>query len=137
LQIPWHLAVQLIEAGRVLIDKKFKFLDGEIAEKWLLILSDNLIEDSHVYCLTTSKVKTYQRSYADYISINHPTFGNKQIIIEIERIDLISIHILKAKYENEEFIIKNKAPSNLMNKIYNTIKNSIRIAQYQKDWLGL
>lgn len=131
----WYIAANLIEAGRVLIDKNFEFPDGEYGKKWLLILSDKLIENSYIYCLTTSQHNTYQRSYSDYIVTNDPALGNKTIIIEIERIDLISINLLKRKYQNNVLEIKAKIAPSLMIEILNKIQDSERIANYLKEWL--
>jgi len=136
LQTSWHNAVKLIEAGRVLLDKNFKFKDSFVKPKWILVLSNKIINRSYIYCITTSQNKTYQRTFSDYIETKDPAFGGKNIIIEIERIDLISINLLKMKYMNKELIIKDKISQELMNEILSRIQDSERIEDYKKEWLG-
>jgi len=48
-----------IRARAVLRDSEYKFRDGESKPKWIVILSDNLIEESIIFTLTTSQVKNY------------------------------------------------------------------------------
>jgi hypothetical protein len=133
----WDSVRALINAGRVLIDKCFIFPDGNVKPKHILILSDNIVEESYIYCLTTSQTGTYRGSYAEYIECNDLAFGNKQIIIEIERIDIINLKLLEKKYRRKELVIKGKIKQDLLSEIMSRIEESERIPMYYKEWLGL
>jgi len=90
----------ILSLGTVVHDRNFVFHDGEIKSKYFIILS-NLIEDSYVYTLTTSQLDTYKASIHDVCEITDPVFPKKNIV-EINRVDLISIKKLMIKVNNHD-----------------------------------
>jgi len=81
-------------------DRNFVFHDGEIKSKYFIILS-NLIENSYIYTLTTSQLDTYKASIHDVCEITDPVFP-KKYIVEINRVDLISIKKMMIKVNNHD-----------------------------------
>jgi len=134
----WNTVSNLIKAGSILIDKKYKFNDGSVKTKLLLILSNKIIGNSYIFCLTTSQKRIYPGSYADFYVTNDPAF-DRETIIEIERIDLLPIECVKEKYNNGELVIKrrNKLAPEELSKILDKIQDAKRIPAYKKMWLDL
>lgn len=134
MRIPWAALSPFIEAGAVFRDAKYLFPDGESKPKWFVVLSEKVIENSYIYCLTTSQVDTYLGSYSTFIKCKDPVF-QKEIIIEIERIYIMDIKKIKAKYENGIIEYKGTLEQTLLEEIKEEIENSERIEEIFKDWI--
>jgi hypothetical protein len=134
MRIPWASLSPFIKAGAVFRDEKYLFTDGGSKPKWFVVLSDKIIENSYIYCLTTSQVDTYLGSYSTFIKCQDPVFG-KDIIIEIERIYVMDINKIKAKYENGIIEYKGTLKQTLLEEIKEEIENSERIEEIFKDWI--
>ena len=132
MRIPWTALSKFIEAGAVFRDSNFIFSDGESKPKWFVVLSDKIIDNSYIYCLTTSQVDTYLGSYSTFIKCKDPVFG-KDIIIEIERIDVMNINKIKTKYEDGIIEYKGTLEQALLDEIKEEIENSERIEEFFKD----
>ena len=87
--------IRNLSRGTVIRDDKFMFPDGEIKAKYFIILSD-LIKDSYIYTLTTSKLDTYQTSIHAECIIEDPIIPLKSIV-EIRRVSLTSAKKLAYK----------------------------------------
>ena len=134
MRIPWTALSPFIKAGAVFRDAKYLFSDGESKPKWFVVLSEKIIENSYIYCLTTSQVGTYFGSYSTFIKCQDPVF-EKDIIIEIERIYIMDIKKIKAKYENGIIEYKGTLEQTLLEEIKEEIENSGRIEEIFKDWI--
>jgi hypothetical protein len=133
MKIPWDVLKQHIEAGAVFRDECFKFADGETKPKWFVILSSKLCEENYVYCLTTSQTGTYRSSYSDFVETTD-VFA-KTTIIEIERINLIPLEVIKQKYGRDEIEYKGTLKKETMDQVYEKIECSDRIEAFYKDWI--
>lgn len=132
-----HSISDIIRAGSVIIDRAYVFEgDEDTRAKHYIILSNTLIEDSYVYCLTTSKTGTYSGSFAEYIKASDPALGN-DIIIELERISLIKISVLQKRYDAGNLVVSKDCvlSPELLTAILERIEDSERIPEYIKDWL--
>jgi len=133
MHLPWARLLQLLQCGTVLFDARFQFPDGSTKPKWIVLLSGLLEDQSYAYCLTTTQLQTYEGNYSTHLVCTDPTLGGKKVVIEVERLSLISATILRSRYD--EGIVQYKGSLNpaLVAKLLELIEESDRIPEYLKD----
>ena len=131
---PWEILQKLIARGTVFLDTKFRFVDGQIKAKFIVVLSTKIIKDHYIICPTTSQLGTYRNSYSCFVRCNDPAFG-KKTIIEIERCEPAKIIRLKHKYDNEDLKYIGLLSTGTFEKIMAAVEESDRIEEPYKGWI--
>ena len=137
---PIELQSYNIRARAVLLDLEFVFPgDEECTPKWIIVLSDNLIEGDIIFTLTTSQAGTYSGSFRHHIlvlKIDEPCF-EKDCVIEIERTHPADVEKLLEKCKAGKIKHKGYISERLLNLIFNEIAECSTIYEYIKDGLGV
>jgi hypothetical protein len=138
--IPEELRSYNIRERAVLLDLDFSFPgDKCITPKWIIILSDNLIEGEIIFTLTTSQAETYSACFRQHLSINKDdeTCFEKDTIIEIERTHPADVGKLLDKCRNKRIKHKGYISEKLLKRIYDEIAECPTIYEYIKQGLGV
>ena len=133
----WSVVLQKIKPGSVFRDNEYIHSDGTLDEKWFIILSD-VVESNYWYCLTTSKVNTTYKNvhFSKIIKTSDKPFPIPTII-EIERVDAISIDIIQKKYDENKIEYKGCIDPLLLEEIFDKQRESISIPDDIKEHLKL
>ena len=129
-----------VSAGAVLRDKEFCFEgDEKVSPKWLIILSNKLIEKDLIFTLTTSQIDTYTGSFNKYIQIsrNDEQCFDRDCIVEIERTHPVRPELLLDKFERNATDHKGFISSDLLSRIFQEIAECDTIYGYIKEGLGV
>lgn len=129
-----------IQAKAVLLDLDFIFPgDNNSTPKWIIILSDNLIEGEIIFTLTTSQINTYTGSFRQHIKVSktEESCFDKDTIIEIERTYPAEVEKILSKCISGRIIHKGFISENLLKRIYDEIAECETIYEYIKDGLGV
>ena len=138
--IPDELRLYNIQARSVLLDLDFTFPgDDNTTPKWIIILSDNLIEGEIIFTLTTSQTNTYSGSFRQHIKVfkNDESCFDKDVIIEIERTYPAEVEKILLKCKNKRIIHKGLISEDLLKRIFEEIAECETIYEYIKDGLGV
>jgi hypothetical protein len=129
-----------IRAGAVLLDLDYIFPGDEVgAPKWIVVLSNNLINENIIFTLTTSQVKTYTGSFRHFLLVKQSDEQcfEKDCIIEIERTQFIDVEIILNKYKSKRIIHKGFISEKLLNRIFDEIAECPAIPEYIKEDIGV
>ena len=135
-----ELQTNNLRAGAVLLYLDFVFPGDEVSSpKWIIILSDNLLEEEIFFVLTTSQIGTYSGSRRSYILVTKEDEQcfEKDCIIEIEQIYPININTILTKYNTHRIIHKDFISGKLQKQIFDKIAECSTIPDYIKDVLGV
>jgi|GEM_PF-2453014 hypothetical protein len=138
--LPAELHTFKVRAKAVLLDLDFIFPgDDEVTPKWIIVLSDNLIEGNIIFTLTTSQTGTYSGSFRHHITVkkvDEPCF-EKDCIIEIERTHPVDVENILNKCKSGRILHKGFISDNLLRQIFNEIAECPTVYEYIKDGLGV
>jgi len=138
--IPAELLYYNIRARSVLLDLDFMFPgDEESSSKWIIVLSDNLIEGDIIFTLTTSQTGTYSGSFRHHIKVKsaeEPCF-ERDCIIEIERTHPADVEKILSKCKSGRIKHKGFISERLLNQIFEEIAECSTIYEYIKEGLGV
>ena len=129
-----------IRAGAVLLDLDYIFSgDEESTPKWIVVLSDNLVNENIIFTLTTSQVKTYTDSFRHFLLVKQSDEQcfEKDCIIEIERTQFINVEKILNKCKSKRIIHKGFISEKLLKQIFNEIAECSDIPEYIKEGIGV
>lgn len=128
--------------GTVLFHTKFRFTDGEIGEKLLIILNTPTPNEPYLVCRTTSKCKYYitkEGCHEDkgiyHIKANRDGFSYDTWIQLSDIFEFTQEELLNARHVHKTCQIKHCLKENTIRAILNCIWKCDDVTQYQLDLL--
>lgn len=127
--------------GTIFFHKKFKFKDGGVGEKLLIVLNEPKKNESYLFCKTTSRSKfnlEHQGCYSDkniyILNADHDSFQKKTWVQFHELYEANATDLLRARFDGD-LEVKAQLRIETINALVNCIKRSDDISKYQLSLL--